>query len=559
MDTHLQSRHTLASILAPAALALTACGGGSDPAPSALTISGTAALGTALAGATVDVRCSGGSASATTGTDGGYTVALPQATLPCLLRATAGDTVLHSLATGSADRVRANLTPASELLLARWSGQEPAALFAASTVPAVDGAALAAASDALVATLKAGGVDLSGMDLLAGPLLAAHGSTAGDAHDQALDALKTALAEAGMTLATLRRAIVRASPDAPASALSAAPSLPPDLLLRPAAANCAALRSGRYRYIQFGAGSDVLAQTGVVELDARTLIITDPQVPDGGGDLVAAGECRYLLSEEDDDGEMVVAQSGVAVVRSREDGIWKAFMLIPEQTHPLSALAGDWSYLALDNRGSGVQPFLGERSLDAQGRITGAVVCPDMKTCSAETVPAGAALVANPQGGFDDDDARVFAYRSGGGALMLVWLNHSGGPALATRRAARGLSPIGSVSASWNLALTPALSAPAPIGESRSTTVSHAADGSSWLRDAVINFSTGSTRPETVQINLPRDGFIHRPLQTVTTSDGASSTVGEWFGLTITGSGITPVALVSSQQYLFSVAKPPAP
>ena len=62
--------------LSTAVLVLSACGGGGDsapaqnPAPQSQTITGVAATGAALSGATVNVVCSSGSGTATTRADG---------------------------------------------------------------------------------------------------------------------------------------------------------------------------------------------------------------------------------------------------------------------------------------------------------------------------------------------------------------------------------------------------------------------------------------------------------------------------------------------------------
>ena len=121
--------------------ALAACGGGGggtpDPAatPTAqgLALSGTAATGVALAGRPVDARCSTGSGSTTTGADGSYSVTIAGAALPCAMRVTLTDgTALHGLATGGGGggtSARANLTPATQLVVAHLAGLDPAAYY----------------------------------------------------------------------------------------------------------------------------------------------------------------------------------------------------------------------------------------------------------------------------------------------------------------------------------------------------------------------------------------------------------------------------------------------
>lgn len=108
---------TLAACGGSSCIGLDSCGGGS-PAPN-LAISGTAATGAALAGATVSVSCVQGSGSALSDSGGRYTVAL-NATLPCILTATSGSTNLHSVAFAGGTF---NTTPETELMLVYLAAQ----------------------------------------------------------------------------------------------------------------------------------------------------------------------------------------------------------------------------------------------------------------------------------------------------------------------------------------------------------------------------------------------------------------------------------------------------
>ena len=552
----------LTALVVPTALALAACGGSDDSTPAApqppaasLSLSGTAATGAAISGGSVNAKCKDGSGSATSGADGNFKIDLAQGSLPCLLRVSSGATVLHSLANGSGASARANLTPLSELVLARLAGQNPAATYAAfDASTTLDAAKVTAAVDAVIAALKSGGVDLSGIDVLGGALVAANGATAGNAFDQKLDALKARLAESGTTLAELRDTMARESPAAPPSATSATPSLPSGLLLRAAATNCKALRSGSYRYVDFrhGPSSDL---TGTVSFDPQTLRLTETSRGEFT-QLSAAGECRYTFDSGE---ELVVSPAGVAVFRQLDGNVGHAGMLLPEQTHAVAALAGTWNAIGLSDTAGGGGPVhlhAGTMTVDATGRVTADVFCDDLKTCVNETPDALMAFAANSAGGFDFDGGRAFAYRSGSGELMVVALDRDGGMALATRKAPRALSPIDSVNRSWNLTLDNALTVPFVLGDSENKTVSHAGDGSSWTRNSIIDFANGITRPETVQINVPLEGFLRRVPGSVTASNGAPSNVSEWIGLPLRGMGITPVALPASQQLVLSVNKP---
>ena len=125
------------TLAACAAALLAACGGGSSPdavtpppvVPASLMLSGTAATGAALAMRPVEAKCASGTSAALatgpTGVDGKYSFAIAGGALPCVLRVTTADgSVLHSLATGTgaSATATANITPASELVLAHLAG-----------------------------------------------------------------------------------------------------------------------------------------------------------------------------------------------------------------------------------------------------------------------------------------------------------------------------------------------------------------------------------------------------------------------------------------------------
>jgi hypothetical protein len=550
----------LAAIFVPTAIALAACGGSDDVAPgaaspaAALSLTGTAATGAAIVGGKVEAKCAAGNGQTATIADGSYSLSIEGAALPCVLKVSKDGTVLHSLATGSGTSATANLTPVSDLIVARLALGNPADFYAGfDPAKAPDAAQVQAAVGAVLDTLKAAGIDLTGTDVLGGKLVAASGGTPGNDFDQKLDTLKKRLEDAGITLIDLRDTMVRESPAAPPTALNPTPSLPAELLLRPAAPNCKALRSGKYRLVFFMPGG-AQAATDTIMLDAPTLTTT---APDGEiSSLTADGECRYKLPNG---GELLVSQAGVGAFRSLEDGTYRGAMVFPEQVHPVSALAGSWNYLGLGETSDGAGPvhlYLGDMAIDAAGAMTGGTFCDDMKSCVAEGSDPRMVFTANAQGGFNFDGGRAFAYRSGGGELMVVFIDEDGSFALATRKVARTLPDLGSVNRSWNFTITPQFTAPFLPNSSENTTVSQAADGRSYMRNAVIDFNNGATRPETVQINTPREGFSRRVPETVSTSAGGSSVVSEWVVLTLRGTGITPVAFPANNQLALSVNKP---
>lgn len=596
----IRGHQALPQHLAPTALALTltlalaACGGGSDGStpdavpevvPTLQTLTGTAATGAALAAAPVEAKCSGGSGSATTGADGVFTVSnLPSGTaLPCVLKVTGPGGALFSVATGSGASAVANLTPVTTLAVAHLTGDNTASYYAgfdASAAAALTTTQVQASVAAVKAVLAASGVDLGSTDVLAGPLVAASVSTAGNAYDQALDALNAKLAAAGTTLAEVATSLAAANP-APIGGsrptLSNVASLPADLLLKPRASNCAALRSGSYRSIDLedattqdypqGGGYPTLTTV----IDAATLKVTD----DVGHEtltLVPAGDCRYTIDDgvgTGPDAEVIVTGAGVILVRYLSDnvnGIWRASVLVPVQSHTLAELAGDWNTLGFD-RSSDDQPHVlrtDTATLSATGAISGLTSCSGLATgCASETTTTQ--VTADGSGGFhlqgDGWRDRLWAYRAGGGELMLIGQNANGVVSFFTRKQARVLPAVGDVSEGWQFNVVPSgtstvsFTAPVAVNPFKSTTVAVDAAQQRYTRRSVVNFTTGVTRDEVLVINSPRDGFVHRPAATnVPRSDGALSTVLEWVSLPMRGMGFSPVGLVDGNQLVLAAS-----
>jgi hypothetical protein len=94
--------------------ALVACGGGTSSGSSPTsTVSGTAAVGAALANASITLTCKNGSGSATANSNGAYTATFAFDG-PCAITATGGAITIHSFAAGAGTF---NVTPLTELLL----------------------------------------------------------------------------------------------------------------------------------------------------------------------------------------------------------------------------------------------------------------------------------------------------------------------------------------------------------------------------------------------------------------------------------------------------------
>ena len=176
-----------------------ACGGGSGsvtsttppPGPSFF---GTAATGMAISGASVNVKCVGGTGSAKTAVDGTFDVKLAAGALPCVLEVidTVSNRKLHALSVAGG---RINLTPLTEMLSTRLMRADMTMVFASPDATAISkamtpeniGAAeneIAKALDGWVDTSRVS--DFFGMQLKAAT---AANPSSGDAHDKVLDTL----------------------------------------------------------------------------------------------------------------------------------------------------------------------------------------------------------------------------------------------------------------------------------------------------------------------------------------------------------------------------------
>ena len=152
-----------------------------------------------MAAADVVVHCVNGLGSTSTAPDGSFTLTLAAPTLPCLVQVRRAGLALHGFAMQGG---RVNVTPLTELLIARAIGGDPAQAFANFD------AALAAALQSGLAMARAYVQDNA--SALAGGLITGDPLTQpfaiGDADDRLLDNLVALLAQAGVTIAELQQA-----------------------------------------------------------------------------------------------------------------------------------------------------------------------------------------------------------------------------------------------------------------------------------------------------------------------------------------------------------------
>jgi hypothetical protein len=426
--------------------------------------------------------------------------------------------------------------------------------------------AVSAAQSAVASTLTAGGLDTaSAGDFMAGTLVAANGSTAGNAYDALLDRLKTQLASSGTTLTTLAKTIAAAAGGSSGATITDnKPGLPPELLLKPKAANCASLASGAYRVIKFApSGGNTVSAVGLINFVASTLTQSDPGSADSST-WTANGNCRYSTP---DGADVVVSPAGVLVARAKigmndtsvapaARGTTRMVIAFPVQNIAPAELAGSWNFGGWN---AGAQPSLYDiaseiGTIASSGAVTqfkcgGAPLSTPESSCPVYTTLLPV-ISANSAGGFDitgTDPAdryvdRGFAYRAGNGDLMLVALSASGGLTFGTKVRTLALPLAGDVTPTWHIDVGVAALANASL-YSRTRTILSVDPASSTVFRNSANNGSSVTYPETVQYNGGRNGTTYRQAASVTASDGTTVQVREAFSLPLLGFGVTPYYL----------------
>jgi hypothetical protein len=553
-----QQKRTMGIALSSVALlVLSACGGDGDSStPVSTTFSGVAATGKAMANAAIAITCASGSGTTTALADGSYSKDIASVTLPCALQATGSDgTVLYSVtsatATSSNTQV-ANITPLTQLLVASLTGTDPATFFSTvSTTPAsitsvVTDSAIGTAQTAVLAILADAGISTASLpNLLNGSLVA---GSASSVYDVALDTLQTTIATTGTTLATLTTAAAAANPiSVPTTGVA---SLPANLLLKPAASNCSALRSGDYVVINPRSGSTLADQTGTVSFNASTLTWTDTSVSDGGGTMTANGDCRYTIDTDN----YVVSQAGVLMGSNTEAGVTGLSIIFPKQTIAVSELAGTWNMAGI-NTGETIPLFHGTVTIDSSGLATTLTDCEGAAPGGAcETVTStatnGIRVSSNSAGGFDlvstlVGDAwtdRLFAYRAGSGHLMLLVISEDGSIAALSKQRTLGLPTVGAAAytGGWDLAVNSQLTAGSLTAYAGGALVTAVDAATSSVTRMQKNTAGVDDYTDTVVLNSPRAGFNYRAADTTTSVlDGRTVTIRARANLHMYGVGVS--------------------
>lgn len=557
------NRWRMASGAIAAVALLGSCGGDDDdtPAPpvtppvqtTSITISGSVATGAAVEAAAVEVKCASGTGTATSLANGSYQVSLTGA-LPCVLRATKGTTVLHSLvAAGTTLPAVAQITPLSELLVSQLNGTPAAAMFDTFDATAQGKATTAGANTAngQVAAALSSKIDLSGDDLLKGTLVPASNGGSGNLLDQKLDALALALKESNLTLAQLSTALV-AQPGQLPTALAAVPA---------SHKACPALRSGKFGGIE--------AEDPAFGGDDATLDVTTGNVQYAGESAVdkfvaiEGDPCRFKIVKADGTDKEVVAVSrtGLVVSQFPEDGKVKPAIGIPRQTITQQELAGDWNYVGWLGPMANFTPMNGSFTLNEAG-VKSNIKNYVGNTLSVETGTITEALVKDAStGNFLATENGVatgnffIAHRTPGGQLLLVGNPEAGehqGLIFATKRVDVVMPAVGLKSVYWQFELNTGGMIEMQPGQ---TDVLDVQGNVVKRRRAAVG--NAPERIETLTYNAPRVGLRYRAPNACTLPSGEAVNCAGTIQMPVPTAGLSfSAGLAAKTFFVISVVKP---
>ncbi len=541
---------------AAVAISLVGCGGGggSDPTPvtpAAVTIAGTAAKGAALAGAAVSVKCATGTGSATTGADGKYTLTITGASLPCALKVVGTEgSVFHSVVagTGSTGSYAANLTPLTELLLAKIAGVAPATYYTGFGSSTEVTATSLTDAIAYLKTALAGVTDLTGVNPVADAL------AVGNPLDLKIDALVKALAPAGTTLTEVA-ATIAANPAAP-NVVSAP--------LAVAASDCAWLKSGKYRMINPNE-TDPKWRAHVLTLDAAAKTVKNQ---DGVTlSVTSNGGCLYTLVEPDGTHTIMVSSGGVLVVHSQlaTSTARSVAIGLPEQSLPLAEFAGTWNLAGWDPASgiatAGYVAQTDEITLDANGQITANASCIGLAACGAKTGPFPRIAVNATAGGFDLLEpsgaliGRMFLFKTLAGKAAFVFVANDGQFIVGSRKESLGTLPAAGTVTKFRQFLLDGTGTVSVLTEDTITITAIDATARTTTRLLASN-----NRVDILTYDKPRNGLRYRALNSCTTA-GAATNCREVVQMPLQGMGITLTLSVgitspATAFYQVSVNKP---
>ncbi|MBS0343596.1 MAG: hypothetical protein JSS56_24085 [Proteobacteria bacterium] len=550
------------------ALVIAGCGGGggsnsggpvaatTPPATTAddpsLQLSGTAATGAALVDASVAVKCASGEGTATTDANGTYSLKLTGGALPCVIKVTGTqggvEVTLHSLTeagTAGADGVTsaaANVTPLTELVVAQLTAGLPADFFTefnATSGAQVSTEKLVAATQAVLTALKdATGIDLGAIDPFKTTLVAATTSApdGGNAYDKLLDQLGEKVSTESLPQIVTQVAAAAATGDT--SGLGEAMTSVENGSLP----GCPVAVSGKYRNL------DYFGRINVRELNFKTMktsaedgtplydITADPAKP---CEFTVAGTANGTTVRLD----MVMGPSGIATgtIQNFTSGKSSLAYMFPVQSHPVSALAGDWTYLQSGFSGpnSSFVNWLGKFNITADGGITACDYdygAGDPSVCLPNS--ATRSVAARTDGGFDLSKngsvvASLYGYRTPDGTLTVFATQNPAGAndptamqtsMLLSQMKTLSMPAVGAVSSYWDVLLSQNSGVRTVSVTPNSTTIT-AVDG-----DTATRTRTSDGRVDTVRYNYPVPGHRYR---------AAGTNFGATYQLPMRGTGFT--------------------
>ena len=544
--------------ISAAALVLSACGG-SDPTSgidslAAQVVKGTAATGAPMPSATINATCGSASGTATTATDGTYTVKITGGGLPCVLTATSSDgtTVLHSVVGGtgtSSSAAVAQITPLTELLVAQLAAGDPAKFvsgFSTSTMISAD--AVAAANTAVIAALKAAGLDVSAItDIVAGAITA--GSGAG--YDGVLDSLQKAITAANTTLAELATAVSTSTSSGTAQGAVLG------TLLAPVATSCPSLKGGAHRVIDF---TDSTTYTATV--DATNLTVS---ANGNNYTLTKNATCDYTLNDASHT-RVLVAKSGMAIwmngggTSPNPAAAGTVGVSFPAQTLDTTALAGVYDRVTYG--AASATPFgaFGTATFDGAGVNSTSINCTNgVGSCAPDPSPSPLGhVVATTDGGVDylnadgTPGAHAFGFRNAQGQTVLIAYESSGSVSVLSKQSTLSLPTVGATTSFWQFKLTPTAT-PLLVMADDSNSVT-AVDSTTGL--VTRKFQDNHT--DQITFNSPFVGTRYRAANACTNTTGGAGTCAPVVQLPLQGEGINlAISANPSNPFLtVSITKP---
>jgi hypothetical protein len=542
------------AIACATALVIAGCGGSSTSSDantpnndnntttlSALKLSGTAATGAALSSGSVTVKCASGTGTATTGTNGDYTVTITGGALPCMIEVTGTvngtEVTLHSVTeagttSGGDVNAVANITPLTEMIVAKLAGALPADLFASfSSGNQITSEQLSAATTAVVTALKdATGIDLGTIDPFKTTLVAATPTapTAGNDYDKLLDALAEKVSTEALPL------VVNQIANATDTTTETSVTLT-DVMAgvnSGSLAGCAAAVSGKYRTL------DYFGRTAVRQLDFKNLAWNTGDGQQKMYTIAPHGteSCRFTASGTfngvEANYDVVIGPSGAGTYRLNNltSGRSVAGYIFPVQAHTVSAVAGVWNFLQSGYMpGDGMMHALGKLTLGADGTMS---VCDYNLTDGSCQVDAEAPTqwAARSDGGFNLMDSTIqvpfYAYRAPNGSLNLFGTTNPDGintntteqtSIVATKPRTLTLPEVGSISKYSELSQVRRFDSVNNVYVNLATAVSSDATTTQSVDSAAAAFTRlreSDGRIDTIMLNKPLDGLRSRPAGT---------------------------------------------